>query len=85
MREVKSDEARRAFSALIDAIRLNPAEAVTIQRYDKPVAVIVSAAWYDAVADHLAHPQDQVAEVLRPAMTEGRLRALGASKSGDER
>ena len=49
MRELKSEEARRGFRAILDEMERDPAAAVKIHRYDRPVAVVVSADWYDAV------------------------------------
>lgn len=46
MREIKADEARRKLRDLLDEVERSPDAAITIQRYDRPVAVLVSAAWY---------------------------------------
>ena len=49
MRDIKSDEARRTFRDLLDEVERDPEAAVRISRYDRPVAVVVSAAWYERV------------------------------------
>jgi antitoxin (DNA-binding transcriptional repressor) of toxin-antitoxin stability system len=46
MREVRSDEARRSFRELLDEVQGDTAAAIQVLRYDRPVAVIVSADWY---------------------------------------
>ena len=46
MRQLRSDEARRQFRDLLDEVQRDPAAAIQILRYDKPVAVVVSAEWY---------------------------------------
>jgi predicted RNA-binding Zn-ribbon protein involved in translation (DUF1610 family) len=53
MRELKSDKARREFRDLLDEVERSPAAAIRILRYERPVAVMVSATWYDAVVDHI--------------------------------
>jgi prevent-host-death family protein len=47
MRELKSDAARRGFRDLLDEVERDPEAAIRISRYDRPVAVLVSAAWYE--------------------------------------
>lgn len=54
MRQMKSDEARRAFRGLLDEVERDPEAAIEILRYDRPVAVVVSAAWYEQVKIKLA-------------------------------
>ena len=49
MRDIKSDEARRTFRDLLDEVERDPEAAVRISRYDRPVAVVVSAVWYERV------------------------------------
>lgn len=49
MRDIKSDEARRTFRDILDEVQADPEAAVRISRYDRPVAVVVSAAWYERV------------------------------------
>jgi hypothetical protein len=46
MKQVKSDEARRGFRDILDEMERDPESAVEIFRYDRPVAVVVSASWY---------------------------------------
>jgi len=43
--QVRSDEARRNFRELLDQVARG--YHVTIQRYDKPVAVMVPVDWYE--------------------------------------
>jgi hypothetical protein len=50
MKQLRSDEARRAFRDLLDDVQRDPDAAVQILRYDKPVAVMVSAEWYERAA-----------------------------------
>lgn len=85
MRELKSDEARRGFRDLLDEVERDPAAAIKILRYERPVAVVVSAEWYEqaqrlitAVAADLREAVDALAcrvglpagvEDLRPAGT----------------
>jgi prevent-host-death family protein len=44
-KQVRSDEARRTFRSLLDEVEHHDAH-VTILRYDKPAAVLVSPEWY---------------------------------------
>jgi prevent-host-death family protein len=45
MRQVKSEEARRTFRGLLDEAERGG--VVQILRYDRPVAVLVPAEWYE--------------------------------------
>jgi hypothetical protein len=65
MREVKSDEARRAFRDLLDEVQRDPAAAVHILRYDKPVAVVVSEEWFRQISELKRFPLD-MAQVKCP-------------------
>jgi PHD/YefM family antitoxin component YafN of YafNO toxin-antitoxin module len=47
VRDLKSDAARRGFRDLLDEIEHDPGAAVRILRYERPVAVLVSAGWYE--------------------------------------
>ena len=62
MRQLRSDEARRQFRDLLDEVQRDPAAAIQVLRYDKPVAVVVSPEWYEraeqALADLRAQSQD---------------------------
>lgn len=60
MKQVKSDEARRGFRDILDEMERDPESAVEVLRYDRPVAVVVSASWYRRAAASL-----QVAENRR--------------------
>lgn len=53
MRQIKSDEARRDWRDLLDEVQADPDAVVQILRYGKPVAVLVSARWYDATMEFL--------------------------------
>lgn len=46
MRQIKSDDARRSFRNLLDEVERDHAAAISILRYDRPVAVMVSDAQY---------------------------------------
>jgi prevent-host-death family protein len=52
MRRVKSEEARRNFRSLLDEAERG--EPIEVQRYDRPVAVLVPADWYRLVLDYIA-------------------------------
>ena len=45
-REVSSDEARRTWRDLLDAVKHN-GEHVTVLRYGNAVAIMVPAGWYE--------------------------------------
>jgi len=47
MRQLRSDEARRDWRDLLDEVQHDPAAAIQVLRYDKPVAVVVSSEWYE--------------------------------------
>jgi prevent-host-death family protein len=49
MRDVKSDEARRDWRDILDEVQADPEAAVRVSRHGRPVAVVVSAAWYERV------------------------------------
>ena len=49
MRDLKSDEARRDWRDILDEVERDPDAAIRISRYERPVAVVVSAAWYERV------------------------------------
>lgn len=49
MRDLKSDEARRDWRDILDEVQGDPEAAVRISRHGRPVAVVVSAAWYERV------------------------------------
>ncbi len=49
-KQIRSDEVRRNFAALIDEVRTEQAH-ITILRYDKAVAVIVPVEWYQNGGD----------------------------------
>lgn len=51
MRELKSDQARRDWRDLLDEMERDPAAAVTILRYDRPVAVLMPAGRRDPERD----------------------------------
>ena len=59
MREIQSDEARRTFRDLLDEVERDPAAAVRILRYERPVAVMVPAEWYERAALALAWISDE--------------------------
>ena|ERR1022692_831124 len=58
MRELRSDEARRGFRDLLDEVERDPAAAIRILRYERPVAVVVSADWHDRVLAFLVELDD---------------------------
>lgn len=76
MKQLGSDEARRDWRDLLDAVQANPDAAIQILRYDKPVAVVVSAVWYaesmrirKATARVLTEANDQfIADVFREVL-----------------
>lgn len=47
-RQTGADEARRQFRDLIDEVMAEGAH-ITVERYGKPVAVIVPVSWYEEV------------------------------------
>lgn len=49
MQDIKSDEARRNFRDLLDEVERDPEAAIRVSRYERPVAVVVSAEWYERV------------------------------------
>jgi prevent-host-death family protein len=57
MRDIKSDEARRTFRDILDEVQADPYAVVRISRYDRPVAVVVSAAWYERVITNAKRDQ----------------------------
>jgi prevent-host-death family protein len=57
MRQLRSDEARRDWRDLLDEVQQEP--AVQILRYDKPVAVVMSADQYDRLMADLEHFKPQ--------------------------
>lgn len=44
---ITSDEARRKIRGLLDEIQADPEAAVRVSRHGRPVAVVVSAVWYE--------------------------------------
>ena len=63
MRQVRSEEARRTFRELLDEAERGG--GVQILRYDRPVAVLVSADGYEQAT---LEPEDQ--EVVRQALSD---------------
>ena len=59
MRQLRSDEARQDWRDLLDEVQRDPDAAIEILRYNKPVAVVVSADWYRATLDYIARTADQ--------------------------
>jgi hypothetical protein len=51
-KQVRSDEARRTFRDLLNEVEHHDVH-VTILRYDKPTAVLVSPDWYDTVTRYV--------------------------------
>jgi prevent-host-death family protein len=49
MRDMGSDEARRDWRDILDEVQSDPEAAIRISRHGRPVAVVVSAAWYERV------------------------------------
>lgn len=49
MRDIKSDEARRDWRDILDEVQADPEAAVRVSRHGRPVAVVVSAVWYERV------------------------------------
>lgn len=52
-KQVRSDEARRNFRGLLDEVEHHDVH-VTILRYDKPAAVLVSPQWYEEAKAQIA-------------------------------
>jgi PHD/YefM family antitoxin component YafN of YafNO toxin-antitoxin module len=59
MKQLGSDDARRDWRDLLDQVEHNPAEAVQILRWNKPVAVVVSPEWFERAAAALEGEQSQ--------------------------
>jgi hypothetical protein len=73
MKQLKSDEARRGFRDLLDEVERDPEAAIEILRYDRPVAVMVSPAWFQqatAALEPQDEPGDQAAHVAITAMVD---------------
>lgn len=54
MRDLRADEARRAFRDLLDEVQGDPAAILRILRYDKPVALIVAADWAQRLGERFS-------------------------------
>lgn len=52
--QVGSDEARRSFRDLLDAVE-HKHEHITVLRYDKPAAVVVPVEWYEQARQALGN------------------------------
>ena len=57
-KEVRSDEARRQWSDLLDSVEHHDAH-ITVLRYAKPAAVIVPVWWHELAITELAEEGEQ--------------------------
>src|ERR1022692_2706959 len=76
MRELRSDEARRGFRDLLDEVERDPAAAIRILRYERPVAVVVSDDWHERAA--LALTANEAALALHHRRDDGECFGCGA-------
>ena len=87
MKQVGSEEARRSFRDLLDEVQ--GGASAEIMRYDKAVAVLVPAGWYDAVLGYLSATAftDEMPDewrVLSDTLHEGRRRGGAAMREAGE-